>query len=262
MSESQIKTTSHIIQMTDVDVPSARRANAVSVKGMNWTVQQGEYWLVMGTAGAGKTDLMMMTAGLIPPARGTYRLFGEEMPIFEGEELSTRLRLGLVFDDGRLFNQLTIAQNIALPLQYHKQLSGRDVAGLVAELLELTGLSQWANNTPGAVSWTWQKRAALARAIAMRPEILLLDDPLNGLDTRHETWWLDFLDQLSQGCPWMQGRPTTLVVAAGSLFPWKHRVRQFAVLRRGEFSVIGPRDKLDDTARTFAGEFYHSQPNI
>ena len=93
MSDSQNSSVLPVIEMTDVAVRSAEKATAISVKNVNWRVAAGDFWVVFGLEGSGKSDLLMMMAGLIPPASGTYRLFNELMPILEGDRLVTRLRL-------------------------------------------------------------------------------------------------------------------------------------------------------------------------
>ena len=241
--------------MDGVSVPSVRKSNALSIRSVRWTVLTGDYWAVAGLENTGKSDLLMMTGGLLPPIGGTYRLFGELMPIFEGERLATRLRVGLVFTEGRLFNHLTVAENVALPLQYHLDMPAREAQEIVAQVLEATELLPWANNTPGTMGWGWQKRAALARAIALRPELLLLDDPLRGLDARHASWWLTFLDKLSAGCDFTRGRSVTLVVAAGSLEVWSRRAQQFAVLKDKQLTVLGTREQLAAAQNSHAAEF-------
>ena len=112
-----------------------------------------------GLHGSGKSDFLMLTGGLMAPQRGRYRFFGEEMPIFEDARLKERLRLGLVFDGGQLFNHLTVAENVALPLRYHRNLSraARPTAA-VRELLEATELTPWAEQHAG------HTRAQLAEA--------------------------------------------------------------------------------------------------
>jgi ABC-type transporter Mla maintaining outer membrane lipid asymmetry ATPase subunit MlaF len=187
----------------------------------------------------------MLTGGLMPPRQGRYQFFGEAMPIFEETRLKERLRLGLVFDGGQLFNQLTVAENVALPLRYHHNLSQAEAAAAVAELLERTELTPWADSTPGALGHGWRKRAGLARALALKPEVLLVDDPLAGLDPRHVHWWLGFLDQLSKGHSLMDGRPVTLAVTTADIRPWKGHARQFAVLRNNSFVAIGTWGQLE-----------------
>ena len=108
--------------MEGVSAGSLRDPTATVAEEVNWTVQAGDYWVVAGLQGSGKSDFLMMTGGLMAPLCGRYRFFGENMPIFEDARLPTRLRLGLVFDGGQLFHHLTVARNVALPLSYHQNL--------------------------------------------------------------------------------------------------------------------------------------------
>ena len=176
------------------------------------------------------------------------------MPIFDEARLKERLRLGLVFDGGQLFNHLTVAENVALPLRYHHNLSRSEAAAAVGELLECTELTPWAESTPGTLGRSWQKRAGLARALALQPEVLLVDNPLAGLDPRHVHWWLGFLDQLSKGHPLMHGRPLTLVVTTADFHPWKGHARQFAVLRNHGFAVLGAWGQLEAASEELVRE--------
>jgi ABC-type transporter Mla maintaining outer membrane lipid asymmetry ATPase subunit MlaF len=233
------------IEMTGVAVGSLHDPRAMVAEEINWTVNVGDYWVVAGLQGSGKSDFLMLTGGLMAPQRGRYRFFGEEMPIFEDARLKERLRLGLVFEGGQLFNHLTVAENVALPLRYHRDLSRADAAATVNELLQRTELTPWAESTPSKLGRSWQKRAGLARALALQPEVLLLDDPHAGLDPHHVHWWLNFLDQLSKGHSLMRHRPVTLVVSAADFRPWKGHARQFAVLRNRALVVLGGWGQLE-----------------
>src|SRR5436309_5720145 len=166
------------IEMQAVAVSAMRDQSIQVAEGINWTVAAGDYWVVAGLQGAGKSDFLMMTGGLMPPAAGSYHLFGEQMPIFDEARLKTRLRMGLVFDGGQLFNHLTVSENISLPLRYHRNLDKADADAEVQRMLDLTELGPWADSTPGAIARNWQKRVGLARALMLRPEVLLLDNPL------------------------------------------------------------------------------------
>lgn len=184
----------------------------------------------------------------MPPAGGSYRFFGEEMPIFEEARLKERLRLGMVFETGQLFNHLTVAENVALPLRYHRNLTRAQAEPEVQKFLEGMELGPWADGTPGAIGRNWQKRVGLARALALEPEVLIVDSPLTGLDLRHARWWLSFLDQLSKGHTLLGGRPVTLVVTAADLQPWKGRARQFAILRNKRLSVLGSWEQTESAS--------------
>ncbi len=233
-----------LIRMEGVAAGSMHDPLAAAVEDVNWSVEAGDFWVLAGLQGSGKSDFLMMTGGLMPPLQGSYRLFGELMPLFEDSQLGTRLRMGLVFQNGQLFNHLTVWENIALPLRYHRNLSTVDALDEVKPWLQTLGLDPWADSTPGALGRNWQKRAGLARALILKPELLLVDDPLGGLDWRHTHWWLDFLAQISQGHPLLENRPVTLVVTTADLRPWKGRPRQFAIVKNRRLLVSGDWNQL------------------
>ena len=234
-----------VIEMHEVAVGAVRDQSLTVLEGINWCVEVGDFWVVAGWQGSGKSDFLMMTGGLMPPLAGAYTLFGEPMPIFEEARLKKRLRLGLAFDTGQLFNHLTVAENIALPLRYHDNLRQTEAKAQVQPILDAMELGPWADSTPGAIGRNWQKRVGLARALVLKPEVLLVDSPLTGLDLRHVNWWLGFLDALSRGHALLGGRPLTLVVTTADLRPWKNRARQFAVVKNKQFSVLGAWSQLE-----------------
>lgn len=246
------------IEMSGVAVGAMRDLHTVVVEDVNWTVAPGEFWAVAGLQGAGKSDFLMMTAGLVSPIAGSYRMFGAPMPIFEDGRLRERLRLGLVFDGGQLFTHLTVFENVALPLRYHQNLTKAEAHAEVRQMLELTGLTEWADSTPGAIGRNWQKRVGLARALMLKPEVLLLDNPLGGMDRRHRNWWLAFLGRLAKGADWLEGRPMTLVATTDDLRLWRGRATCFAMMKEKRFIVLGAWADVeaasDELLRELAGE--------
>ena len=144
--------------------------------------------------------------------------------------------MGFVFEGGQLFNQLTIRENVALPLQYHHDLPPAAAAQEVQALLELLELTPLADITPPNISDNWRQRAALARALILKPEVLLLDNPLGRLGGRHRHWWLRFLDQLWRGHEWCGGRPMTLVATTDDLRPWQNAQRNLRCCTTKNFS--------------------------
>jgi ABC-type transporter Mla maintaining outer membrane lipid asymmetry ATPase subunit MlaF len=230
------------IEMRGVSAGAMRDTSFTVVEDVNWTVASGECWVIAGQQHSGKSDFLKMTAGLMAPVRGSYKLFGNETRTFGEAELPERLRLGFVFEGGQLFNRLTLGENVALPLQYHHNLTAAAAAQEVESLLDLMELVPLADVTPGNVAANWLQRAALARALVLKPEVLLLDNPFSGLGARHLQWWLRFLDQLWRGHEWLGGKPMTLVATTDDLSRfagWRNDARRFALLKDKRFIALG-----------------------
>jgi len=233
-----------VIEMRDVTVAAMRDDSLTVVEGVNWYVLAGQFWVVGGQQYSGKSDLLMLAGGLMTPAGGDCRLFGCETAAFGEAQLAERLRLGFVFQGGRLFDRMTVAENVALPLRYHQNLNLADTAVAVEQMLELLELTPHAGITPANLAVNWRSRAALARALILKPELLLLDNPFSGLAVRHRQWLLRFLDQLWRGHAWRSGRPMTVVVTTDDLRPWQSPDYQFALLHEKTFFPIGSGQNL------------------
>ena len=147
-------------------------------------VFRGEILGVVGGSGSGKSVLLRSIVGLQRPTGGTVRVFGEDLLAMDTRQRSLiERRFGVMFQHGALFSSLTVAENIALPLIEHGGLDREDAAHLAGVKLALVGLSRdAADKPPSALSGGMIKRAALARALALDPEVLFLDEPTSGLD--------------------------------------------------------------------------------
>lgn len=233
-----------VIEMRDVRIGTMRDPCELVLDKVNWAVARGEFWIVAGHQHSGKSDFLMTTAGLMPPADGCYKFFGSETEIFDESRLADRLRMGFVFTGEQLFYDMTIAENVALPLQYHKNLSTARAVKEIEELLELTELKPIADVTPANLPRSWRKRAGLARALTLQPEILLLDNPLGGLDARHAHWWLHFLDELWHGHKWNGEKPLTIIATTDDLRPWRNDALRFALLKEEHFILLGSRKEV------------------
>ena len=228
-----------VMEMEDVSIGSLHRSGVTVLDRVTWRVEGEQFWVVAGHHASGKSDLLMTAAGLMAPLNGKCRLLGEPMPIFEDSRIAARLKVGLMFNGGQLLNQLSLGENITLPLRYHYDLDQAEAYERARPVIDALQLPAWIDRMPGSVGRHWQQRAGLARALVMEPRLLLLDDPLSGLDARHTAWWVSFLADLSLGkhpfCP----RPMAIVVTADSLSPWCDAATHCAVLGDGTLWPLG-----------------------
>ncbi|MFC7490565.1 MULTISPECIES: methionine ABC transporter ATP-binding protein [unclassified Knoellia] len=160
----------------------ARGATVKALDGVSLIVPRGEIHGIVGRSGAGKSTLIRCLTGLERPTAGEVVVAGEDITTLRGEELrAARRRFGVVYQHANLLDSRTAADNVALPLE----IAGWDKArrdARVAELLDLVGLADRAQNHPGQLSGGQQQRVGIARALAAGPEILLCDEPTSALD--------------------------------------------------------------------------------
>lgn len=232
------------IEMRGVAVGAIQDPDYVVLKDVNWSVAPGEFWVVGAPHSSGKGDFLMTAAGLLPPVAGSYKFYGNLTRIFDESRLKDRLRTGFVFEQSQLFNYLTVAENVALPLRYHQNLGVDEATAAIDELLAVTQLKPIAHVQPPDLPQSWHKRVGLARALAMRPDILLADNPLGALNARHAHWWRHFLDELSRGHLWLGNKPLTIVVTTDDFRHWRGERFQFALLKEQSFVSLGSWNQL------------------
>jgi phospholipid/cholesterol/gamma-HCH transport system ATP-binding protein len=150
---------------------------------LNFDVQKNDIFFIIGGSGCGKTTLLKHMIGLIEPPRGEVRYEG--VNFYQSDE-KTQLALlkswGITFQTGALFSSMSLAENVALPMQLYTDLSEKQIADAVAYKLALVGLAGFEDFYPSEISGGMHKRAGLARAIALDPQLLFFDEPSAGLD--------------------------------------------------------------------------------
>ena len=153
------------------------------IQDLSLTVQKGEVMAIMGGSGVGKTTLLRLIAGLVQPASGELRVFGQPLLGDQIQDLyAIRRRMGLLFQFGALFTDLSCFENVAFPLREHAKLPESLLQDVVLLKLEAVGLRGAAHLMPSEISGGMARRVALARAIALDPELILYDEPFAGLD--------------------------------------------------------------------------------
>jgi phospholipid/cholesterol/gamma-HCH transport system ATP-binding protein len=151
--------------------------------GVNLEVYPGETMVIMGGSGCGKSTLLRAMVGLLFPDEGRVELLGRNLVEVDAPDLNAlRLRFGILFQSGALFNSMTVGDNVALPLREHTELDEETIEIVVKIKLEQVGLRQAVDLMPSEISGGMKKRAGLARAIALDPEIIFYDEPSAGLD--------------------------------------------------------------------------------
>jgi phospholipid/cholesterol/gamma-HCH transport system ATP-binding protein len=169
-----------VVETTDL---WKRYGDRAVLAGINLSVRRGETLVVMGASGCGKSTLLRCLIGALEPDDGAVKLFGKELGALSPAELdSVRKRFGILFQSGALFSSMTVGENVALPLREHTDLNEEMIDLMVKVKLELVGLREAHDLLPAQISGGMAKRAGLARAIALDPELLFYDEPTSGLD--------------------------------------------------------------------------------
>jgi phospholipid/cholesterol/gamma-HCH transport system ATP-binding protein len=151
--------------------------------GINFDVMHGETLVILGGSGSGKSTLLRTLVGLEKPSSGEIWLKGKNIAAISSDEMDEiRKRIGMSFQGGALFGSMTVGENVALPLREHTRLEDSTIEIILRLKLDQVGLSGFENYMPSQLSGGMKKRAAVARALAMDPEILFFDEPSAGLD--------------------------------------------------------------------------------
>jgi phospholipid/cholesterol/gamma-HCH transport system ATP-binding protein len=149
------------------------------LKGIDFDVQPGEIFVIMGPSGSGKSVLLKHLIGLESPDAGEILINGESV---ESAEIAAKYRMALVFQSGALLNSLTVGENVGLYLTEHRLKSPEEIDRIVVEKLETVGLADAVDKMPAELSGGMKKRAAIARALVIEPQLILYDEPTSELD--------------------------------------------------------------------------------
>lgn len=245
-----------MVVVTLEDVDKIFPPNVVALKDVNLKINDGEFFVVLGPSGHGKTTFLRVLAGLEVPTRGRI-LFDDEVIVDAERKVFVdppKRNVGMVFQNWALYPHMKVFDNIAFPLKI-KKLPKREIEARVKEVAEILGIAELLDRYPRQLSGGQQQRVAIARALVKRPRLLLLDEPFSNLDARIRISARAFVKRLQR-----ELKITTILVTHDQQDAYSVADR-LAVLRRGVIQQVGNvEDLLERPANLFVGTFLGDPP--
>jgi phospholipid/cholesterol/gamma-HCH transport system ATP-binding protein len=215
-------------------------------------VFEGETLVILGGSGSGKSTLLRLMIGNLMPEEGDIKALGTSLRAMSADELDNyRRKIGVLFQSGALFNSMSVAENVALPLREHTDLAEQTIEIMVKIKLELVGLREHSEKMPAQLSGGMKKRAGLARALSLDPRILFYDEPSAGLDpvTSAE------IDELIIDLNHKLG--VTSVVVTHEMDSAFRIADRMVLLDRGKFVISGTPQEMRDCADPLVKQFVY-----
>jgi phospholipid/cholesterol/gamma-HCH transport system ATP-binding protein len=233
---------------------SKRFDGLIVLDDVSFDVRRGQAFCILGRSGAGKSVTLRLLIGLMRPDSGKVFVLGENVSDLDADGLTrVRKQVGFLFQYSALFDSISVGENVAFPLRRHTRMSSTEIEKRVGELLDQVGLEPHRHKMPSDVSGGMRKRVGLARALALNPSILLVDEPSSGLDpvTSME------IDELLLGLK--QQRGTTLVVVTHNI-PSARRIGDtLAFLHEGRILEHGTPEQLENSRQELVQRFMSVQ---
>jgi phospholipid/cholesterol/gamma-HCH transport system ATP-binding protein len=221
--------------------------------GVNLKIYRGEVLCILGGSGTGKSVTLRHINGLTAPDAGDVLVFGESVVGLSEAELSpVRRRTAMLFQGGALFDSMSVEENIAFPVVEHTDKTPEQVAAIVAEKLSMVGLPGIQRKMPAELSGGMRKRVALARSIALEPEIILYDEPTTGLDPLTSEKIAQLIVDLNHRLQ------TTSVVVTHDIVTARTVASRLAFLHQGRFQFIGTFEQATHGGHPILMEYFRS----
>ncbi len=218
--------------------------------GIHLKIPRHKITVIMGVSGCGKSTLLRHLIGLKQSPPGRLLVDGEDLGTSNEAQLDAyRRRMGVLFQGGALFNSLTVEQNIATPLKVHTRLPDETIGIMAAIKLHLVGLTGFASYLPSQLSGGMRKRAGLARALSMDPEILFVDEPSSGLDPITASGLDDLILELNKALE------MTIIVVTHELESAFHIADVMVVMDEGRILAAGPPDEIKNSTNERVVQF-------
>lgn len=227
------------------------------LEGVTFDVHRGEVFVILGGSGCGKSTLLKHLIGLLPPIEGEILIEGSNLAAAEGSERQAILkRIGVSYQSGALFGSMTLSENVQLPLEEYTDLPADALALIAWMKLRLVGLENYIGSMPSEVSGGMQKRAALARAMAMDPSVVFLDEPSAGLDPITSAGLDDLIRRLNKTL----GMTFVIVThELPSIYAIADRVIMLDKKTKGIIAEGRPEELRDHSDNAFVRQFFHRE---
>ena len=222
------------------------------LKGIDITVNEGDELVILGRSGSGKSVTIKCLVGLVDADKGQIKILGTDITKLNNEELNKiRVRIGFLFQNGALYDSMSVRQNLAFTLKHHdKNITDEDVEKQINEALESVGLIEAIDLMPSELSGGMRKRIGLARALIIKPEIMLYDEPTSGLDTitsREITELMMSIQEKSK---------TTSIIITHDMASAKLAGKRIMILKDGVIEAEGSYQELEKSSDEWVRSFF------
>ncbi|BBU69914.1 MAG: ABC transporter ATP-binding protein [Rhodocyclaceae bacterium] len=226
------------------------------LSGISMRLPKGKLTAIMGGSGCGKTTLLRLMGGQIQPTRGSLKVAGQEVSQLNERDLyQMRRRMGMLFQFGALFTDLSVYDNVAFPLREHTKLPESAIRDLVLLKLEAVGLRGASNLMPAELSGGMARRVALARSVALDPELILFDEPFTGLDPISLSIIATLIRRLTDALG------ATAVMVTHDVHESLAVVDYVYFMSAGRVVGSGTPDEIKVSADPYVYQFVHAQPD-